>query len=94
MPDSITYLRLNSDFDKKVDSLPSSLTYLSMFNADDFNQTIDNLPNSLTHLKLGHGFNQSITNLPFSLKTLLITEEYYKLKNNIKLPYGCVLKIV
>jgi hypothetical protein len=49
LPDSITYLRLDSDFDQKVDNLPNSLTYLSMFNADDFNQTIDNLPNSLQY---------------------------------------------
>ena len=57
-----------SEFNKKVDNLPSSLTHLTF--GCKFNQEVDNLPSSLTHLTFGYYFDQIVDNLPSSLTHL------------------------
>lgn len=55
---------------KLVDSLPSSLTRLDMWEASSFNQSLDSLPPSLINLSSGSTFNHPIDSLPPSLTHL------------------------
>lgn len=71
LPPFLTSLIITSDFNYEVDSLPSSLTYLSIA-SNIFNQTLDHLPNSITYLDLSgsNNFNRAIKHLPISLLKL------------------------
>ena len=49
MPNSITHLKLNYEFNQPIDNLPNSITHLEL--GDEFNQSINNLQNSIIYLK-------------------------------------------
>jgi hypothetical protein len=56
------------NFNKQVDNLPESLTYLT-FNYE-FNKKVDNLPKTLINLTFGEYFNKKVNNLPENLTLL------------------------
>eukprot|EP01112_Ceratiomyxa_fruticulosa_P014471 TRINITY_DN4144_c0_g1_i1.p1 TRINITY_DN4144_c0_g1~~TRINITY_DN4144_c0_g1_i1.p1 ORF type:complete len:231 (-),score=25.14 TRINITY_DN4144_c0_g1_i1:543-1235(-) len=66
LPSSVTELIFHPSFNKKVTSLPTSLTHITF--GVHFNQGMnDRLPPSLTHLVLGNDFSMPIRSLPSSL---------------------------
>ena len=59
----------NSIFNKPIDHLPNSITFLSL--SQKFNLPVDYLPSSIQYLFFGYRFNQRIDYLPPSLLLLL-----------------------
>ena len=61
LPNDLTHLTFEYNFNQKVDNLPKNLTHLTF--DYNFNQKVDNLPKTLIYLKFGTKFNQHIDNL-------------------------------
>ena len=70
---SITYLKLNENYNKPFEYFSPNLEYLIL--GDSYNQELKKLPNSLIHLQLGNAFNKKIK-FPKSLKTLITNLNY------------------
>ena len=89
IPNSLTNLTFGDKFNQEIKEnvLPNSIINLTF--GKRFNQLLDNLPYSLKSLSLYEN-KQPLINLPTSLETLEITN--YNKANDIKLPYGCILK--
>lgn len=61
-------------FDRPVDSLPPTLTHLTL--GLYFNQQITLLPPTLTHLTLGNHFNQLVDCLPANIQSLILDTRF------------------
>ena len=91
LPDGIESVILSECeyFNKPLDNLPVTLTYLVI--CEPFNRRLDFLPAGLKHLELPIGYNQSLDNLPSGLEYLKIDWFYDNPINN--LPGLKILKI-
>lgn len=79
LPSSLKYLEIKcKDFDHSLDSLPPSLTRLSIkYEYNIFNRPIDSLPPSLTILKIkSNTFSHPVDHLPSSLTILKLPNNY------------------
>ncbi len=78
---SITHLALGTNFNQKVDNLPSSITHLIFGYV--FNQDVFNLPKNLTYLAFGGLFNKTVNYLPKNLTHLIFGRLFNQKVNNL-----------
>jgi len=69
VPDNVTHLTFDDDFNQPLLSIPPSVKYLAF--GKKFNQPIDFIPTSVTHLIFGDDFNQPIKGIPESVVFLI-----------------------
>lgn len=68
LPQHVTHLILDREFNGRVNKLPPNLECLRVLRA--FNRIVNALPPTLRHLRLGFKFNHSVTRLPAGLVSL------------------------
>lgn len=72
LPATITYLEVQCNFNKPVDTLPQTLTHLKL-HSSQFNQPVDKLPLNLKYLSIySEEFDQNVNNLPSNLRYLTL----------------------
>jgi hypothetical protein len=76
--------------DVPIESLPENLITLKI--KEEYSYVLDNLPTTLKVLEIQF-LNQELTNLPFTLEKLIIEMCPTRLKDKIKIPFGCKTEI-
>ena len=95
LPASLVYLRIGgskleyaeSDFNQRLDLLPSGLKILILEALEDYTHPLDNLPPNLEYLYiLNREYHLPLNNLPPSLKTIYKLDYYSNGYDNLEYP--------
>jgi hypothetical protein len=91
IPNSVSALHLNSNYNTEITVWSSSLKELGLFASNDI---INNIPNCIEVLQIYFEYydvyNKNIDNIPSSVKKIII-DSPSKIKFISKIPFGCTV---